>query len=445
MDLKLWLEIVVILIMVLLSGYASASEIAIIAIRKSKIRQLAKSGDARASSVEKLKNNPDGFFATVQIGMTVTGTIASALAGAIAVLAVKPLLESVPILAISQAAESISIVVVVIIISYILLILAELVPKSLAIRYPERIALFVGPGTWWALRIMSIFIRFLSWSTGVCLRIMGISPSMRRDSAVTEEEVKIILAEGLKTGVFEPEEHKLIHSVFEFSDALAKNAMTPRTEIIAVEINDDPKKILETATTAGFSRLPVIEENLDRIKGIIHVRDLLNVFLTDGLIITRDIMRPPLFVPDSKKISEILTDMQKQRMHIAIVLDDYGGTAGIITLEDILEELVGEIQDEYDDEEDDIVSKPDGSVVVKGSVDADLIWEQFEIEQPPESEFESIAGMVIDKLGRIPALNESIETAGLRITILEKTGHKVGKLKVEKTVHPSDGKTKTKE
>jgi CBS domain containing-hemolysin-like protein len=291
----------------------------------------------------------------------------------------------------------------------------------------------VGPGTWWALRIMSIFIRFLSWSTGVCLRIMGISPSMRRDSAVTEEEVKIILAEGLKTGVFEPEEHKLIHSVFEFSDTLAKNAMTPRTEIIAVEINDEPKKILEIATTAGFSRLPVIEENLDQIKGIIHVRDLLNVFLTDGLIITRDIMRPPLFVPDSKKISEILTDMQKQRMHIAIVLDDYGGTAGIITLEDILEELVGEIQDEYDDEEDDIVMNPDGSATVKGAVDSDLIWEQFDIEQPPESEFESIAGLVIDKLGRIPALNESIETAGLKITILEKTGHKVGKLRVEKT------------
>ena len=239
----------------------------------------------------------------------------------------------------------------------------------------------------------------------------------------------------MKTGVFEPEEHKLIHSVFEFSDALAKNAMTPRTEIVSVEINDEPKRILEIATTAGFSRLPVIEENLDQIKGIIHVRDLLNVFLTDGLIITRDIMRPPLFVPDSKKISEILTDMQKQRMHIAIVLDDYGGTAGIITLEDILEELVGEIQDEYDTEEDDIVLNPDGSAIVKGTVDAELVWEHFDME-PPESDFESITGMVMDKLGRIPAVDESIETAGLKITILDKSGHIVGKLRVEKIESP---------
>lgn len=445
MDLKFWLEIIIIIILVFVSGFFSASEIAVIAVRKSRIKKLAKSGDSRAAFVEKLKNNPDDFFAIVQIGMTVTASAASALGGATAIIVIKPLISSIPIPAIQQGAESISIIMVVIVISYLFLVLAELVPKALAIRYSEKMALWVGPATWWSLKTIGIFISFLSWSTNLCLRIIGVSPKERRDSVITEEEVKIILAEGLKTGVFEPEEQKLIHSVFEFSDTLAKNAMTPRTEIVAVEINDEPKKILEIATTAGFSRLPVFEENLDQIKGIIHVRDLLNVFLTDGLIITRDIMRPPVFVPDSRKISDILTDMQRQRMHIAMVLDDYGGTAGLITLEDILEELVGEIQDEYDDEEDDIVMKPDGSAVVKGAVDADLVWEQFDIEQPPESEFESIAGLVIDKLGRIPALNESIETAGLKITVLEKSGHKVNRLRVEKTVTAKDDQRKTEQ
>jgi putative hemolysin len=441
MDLRFWLEIVIILILVFISGFFSASEIAVIAVRKSRIKKLAKSGDTRAAFVEKLKNNPDDFFAIVQIGMTVTASAASALGGATAIIVIKPLISSIPVPAIHRAAESISIILVVVVISYLFLVLAELVPKALAIRYSERMALWVGPTTWWSLKAIGIFISFLSWSTNSCLRIIGISPKDRRDSVITEEEVKIILAEGLKTGVFEPEEQKLIHSVFEFSDALAKNAMTPRTEIVAVEMEDDPKRILEIATTSGFSRLPVFEDNPDQIKGIIHVRDLLNVFLTDGLIITRDIMRPPLFVPDSKKISEILNDMQKQRIHLAVVLDDYGGTAGIITLEDILEELVGEIQDEYDTEEEDIVMKPDGSAIVKGYVDADLVWEQFDIEQPPESKFESIAGMVIGKLGRIPAVNESVETAGLKISVIGKSGHKVSRLRVEKTT-PSGDETK---
>jgi len=434
MDLKFWLEIVIILILVFVSGFFSASEIAIIAVRKSRIKKLAKSGDSRAALVERLKNNPDDFFAIVQIGMTVTASAASALGGATAIIVIKPLISSIPIPAIQRGAESISIILVIVVISYLFLVFAELVPKALAIRYSEKMALWVGPATWWSLKAIRIFISFLSWSTNLCLRMIGISPKDRRDSVITEEEIKIILAEGLKTGVFEPEEEKLIHSVFEFSDTLAKHAMTPRTEIAAIELNDPPQKILHIATTEGFSRLPVYEENLDQIKGILHVRDLLNIFQSDGLIITRDIMRPPVFVPDSKKISDILTDMQKQKMHMAVVLDDYGGTAGIITLEDILEELVGEIQDEYDTEGDDIVMNPDGSATVKGTVDDDLVWEQFGIEQLPESEFESIAGLVIDKLGRIPALNESIETGGLRITITEKSGHKIGKLRVEKII-----------
>jgi putative hemolysin len=431
MDLKFWLEIVLILVLVFVSGFFSASEIAIIALRKSRIRELAESGDSRAVSVEKLKNNPDSFFAIVQIGMTVTASAASALGGATAILVIKPLIESVPIVAINQAAESISITLVVIVISYTFLVLAELFPKALAIRFSEKIALWVGPGTWWSLKLLSIFINFLAWSTNLCLKAVGISPEIRRDHIVTEEEVKIILTEGLKHGVFEPDEHKMIHSVFEFSDIVARNAMTPRTEMVAVEINEKPENILKVATMEAFSRLPVYEENLDNIKGILNVRDLLNVFRTGGLIILRDIMREPFFIPDSRKISEVLKDMQTERTHLAIVLDDFGGTAGVITLEDILEEIVGEIQDEYDTEDQAIIMQPDGTAIVRGSVDADLVCERFGTN-PPEGEFESITGMLIDRIDRIPELNETINIAGLKITVLEKKGHRVRKLKVEK-------------
>ncbi|MEE9552836.1 MAG: hemolysin family protein [candidate division Zixibacteria bacterium] len=431
MDFKFWLEIVIILVLVFISGFFSASEIAIVALRKSRIRELAKKGDSRARFVEKLKNDPDDFFAIVQIGMTVTASAASALGGATAILVVKPLIETVPIPLISGAAETISITLVIIVISYIFLVLAELVPKSLAIRYSERIALMVGPATWWSLRALQIIINFLSWSTNLCLKAIGVSPDSRRDTAVTEEEVKIILAEGLKQGIFEPDEHKLIHSVFEFSDLVARNVMTSRTEMVAVEIIDSPEEILKVATMEPYSRLPVYEENLDNIRGILSVRDLLKVFGTGGLIILKDIMREPFFVPDSKKISEILRDMQRMKFHMAVVVDEFGGTAGIITLEDILEEIVGEIQDEHDKEEEDMVAQPDGSLVVKGFVDADLVCERFGIE-PPEGEFESITGMLMEKLDRVLELGEIVEMAGLKFTVLDKKGHRVSHIKVEK-------------
>jgi putative hemolysin len=398
MDLKFWLEIVLIFILVFVSGFFSASE---------------------------------SFFAIVQVGMTVTASAASALGGATAILVIKPLIESVPIVAINRAAESISIILVVIVISYLFLVLAELVPKALAIRYSERIALWVGPGTWWSLRVVGIFIRFLSWSTNLCLRVAGISTEIRRETMVTEEEVKIILTDGLKQGVFEPHEQRMISSLFEFSDTVARNAMTPRIEMLAIEIGEKPEEILKTATMEPYSRLPVYEENLDNIKGILNVRDLLTVFRTGGLIVVKDIMREPLFVPDSKKISEILKDMKIRKTHMAIVLDEFGGTAGLITLEDILEEIVGEIQDEYDLEEEAIVMQPDGSAIVKGSVEAEVVCDKFKVDLP-DGEFETITGMIMNKLDRIPERNEVVEISGLRITVLEKANHRVKKLRVEK-------------
>jgi putative hemolysin len=261
MDLKFWLEIIIILILVFVSGFFSASEIAVIAVRKSRIKHLVESADSRAGFVEKLKNNPDKFFAIVQVGMTVTASAASALGGATAILVIKPLVAAIPIHPIQRAAESISIVLVVIVLSYVFLVLAELVPKALAIRFSERIALWVGPGTWWSLRVLSIFINFLSWSTKQCLRLVGISPEIRKDSVVTEEEVKILLKEGLQHGMFEPSEHKLLHSVFDFVDTVARNAMTPRTEMVAVEISETPEAILSKATIEQYSRLPVYEDS----------------------------------------------------------------------------------------------------------------------------------------------------------------------------------------
>lgn len=436
MDLKFWLELLLIIVLMLISGFFSASEIAIIAVRKSRIRELAQSGIPGAAFVERLKNNPDKFFAIIQVGMTVTASAASALGGATAIIVVKPLVELIQVPLIQQYSGSISIVLVVIVISYLFLVLAELVPKALAIRYSERIALWVGPGTWWSLKVLSIFINFISWSTNACLRLLRIPTDLKKESSVTEEEVKILILEGRQHGVFEQSEQEMIHSVFEFADSVARDIMTPRTEIIAVEINDSPEKILNVATIEQYSRLPVYDENLDNIKGLIHVRDLLNVFQENGLIIVKDIMRRPLFVPDSKKISEVLHDMQRKRTHLAIVLDEFGGTAGLITLEDILEEIVGEIQDEYDEEDNDIIARSDGSLIVDGAIDAEIICKRFNVECP-EGDFQSVAGMIMHAIGHIPALDESVELSGMKMTVIEKEGHRVRRVKIEKAKTPA--------
>ena len=436
MELKFWLEILLIIVLMFISGFFSASEIAIIAIRKSRIKELAQSGVTQAVFVERLKNNPDKFFAIIQVGMTLTASAASALGGAAAIIVIKPLVESIPNEFIRHYSGSISITLVVLVISYLFLVLAELVPKALAIRYSERIALWVGPGTWWSMKVLAVFINFISWSTNVCLRILRVPIDARRESTVTEEEVKILLLEGLQHGVFEPSEQQMIHSVFEFADSVAKNVMTPRTEITAVAISDSPETILNVATIEQYSRLPVYQDNLDNIKGVIHVRDLLNVFRDHDLIIVTDIMRPPLFVPDSKKISEVLKDMQKKRTHMAIVLDEFGGTAGLITLEDILEEIVGEIQDEYDMEDNDIITRPDGSALVDGALDAEIICEKFGVKRP-DGEFESVTGMIINAVGHIPLLEEAVEVAGLKLTVIEKEGHRVRRVKVEKAPNPA--------
>jgi putative hemolysin len=432
MELKFWFEIALILVLIFISAFFAASEISLIAIRRSRVKEMVDAGVTQAEFIEKLRNDPDKFFAVVQVGKTITDSAASALGGAAAVTIVKPLIASLPFAPIQNTAGTISIIIVVLVISYLFLVLAELVPKALAVRRTEKIALIAGPITWWLYRGLSVFIGFLSWSANVVLRLFGITKEERRESAVSEEEVKILLKEGLQHGVFEPSEHKLIHSVFEFADTVARNAMTPRTEIAAVEINDSPEEILKIANIEQYSRFPVYEENLDNIKGIVHTRDLLTVFENRGLIIVRDIMRLPFFVPDSKKISELLKDMQKRKTHMAIVLDEFGGTAGLITLEDILEEIVGEIQDEYDIEENDIIMKADGSAVVDGSVDADIVCERFGVRRP-DGDFESIAGMVINFLGHLPVLEETVNIAGLKITVIEKEGHRVKRLKVEKS------------
>jgi len=418
------LQLVLIIILVILSGFFSASEIAIVAIRTSRLKELIANGEKRAVFVKKLKSNPDDFFAVVQVGMTVTASAASAIGGATAIMIIGPLVKTVPIAFIRAAAEPVSVVLVIIIISYLFLVIAELVPKAIAIRRREPIALWAGAPTWYSLRAMIFFIRILTVSTNFCLKIFGFPSKHQPDVTVSEAEVKLIVKEGFEKGVFNEAEQQLIHSVFEFTDTTVKRAMTPRTDIIALDINDSADKFLKAATEEKFSRFPVYEGNIDNIKGIIHSRDLLYIYTHKELFILKDVIRPTKFVPDSKPISELLREMQKDKFQMAIVLDEFGGTGGIITMEDMIEEIVGDIQDEYDQETSKIVFIDQNTARLKASMPVDEFANEFGVKTE-EGDFETVAGMIVTKLGKIPAKNELVDFGSFSFTIAEKDGHKI--------------------
>jgi putative hemolysin len=425
-----WIQIILIIALILANGFFASSEFSLITLRKSRVKELVDSGNKKALLVQKLQSEPEKFLATVQIGVTLVGTLASVVGGAKIVDLLIPLLRKLPFEFIQRWSESISIAIVVIGIAYLSLVIGELVPKYIALRYSEKVALRVaGPIRFLSL-LSFIIIKPLSFSTRGLMRLF-IGKTPKEPPFISEEELKYIVTEGKDRGIFEKTEAEIIHSVFEFTDTTVKRIMTPRTEVVGLEISSDQKTVLRTVTEEGYSRLPVYKDNLDNILGIIHAKDVITILQHSDLIILEDIIRKPYFVPDSMKISELLREFQKRRSQMAIVLDEFGGTAGLITLEDIIEEIVGEIEDEYDEERKEVEILSDGSAIVRGSIPLRELNEKLKLNLP-EEKFETLNGLLINTLGRIPILDEKIVLFGIDFHILEKMGHHLQKLKINK-------------
>jgi putative hemolysin len=427
---KLILEIIFILVLILANGFFSSSEFALISLRKSRIKHLALEGNKKAQLVDKLRTDPAKFLATIQIGITLVGTLASVIGGARIVDALTPWITKLPFEWTQKGAEAISIGLVVIAITYLTLVLGELVPKYLALSYPEKITFKTAKLIKFLSQISFFIIKILTWSSQKVASIF-FKRIPKELGFVTDEEVKFIVSEGREKGIFDETEEELIHSVLEFTDTQVKAIMTPRTEIVALELNTEWEKGLRIVTQEGYSRVPIYKDTLDNIVGIVHTKDMLNIMQNKELIILNDIIRKPYFVPDSKKISELLKDFQKKKIHLALVLDEFGGTAGLITLEDVIEEIFGEIQDEYDQETKEIVLLTDGSAIVKAKTPVKELNEALK-SQLPEDKWDTIAGFVVNSLGRIPTLDEEFICGDLKFTVFEKSGHWVEKLKVEK-------------
>jgi len=426
-----WFEVVLIFFLILANGFFAAAEIAVIATRKTRIDSLLEKGVRSATVVARLKDDPDRFLATVQIGVTLVGTLASAIGGAAAVQFLKPLIESLPLPLVSRWGESIAILLVVLPIAYLSLVLGELVPKSLALRFSDRIAILVARPIDFLSRLTSFLVKILTASSNAVLWLFG-GKDAGGASFISEEEVKSLIREGAAKGIFDETEKELIHSVFEFVDTPVKAVMVPRTEIHAVDIKTPPHEILKSFAESGFSRIPVYEGEMDRVIGILYNKDIFRALQEKGEFRAQDLLHPPFFVPSSLPISRLLKELQRRRSAVAMVVNEFGEVEGLATLEDLLEEIVGEIRDEYDREERGPVERlPDGSMVIQGSVLLKDLKSDHGLPFEESPDYLTLAGFVLAKLRRIPRGGERVEHEGYRLTIVDMEGRRIVKIKLE--------------
>jgi putative hemolysin len=434
---ELFFEAFLIAILILLNGYLAGTEIAVVTARKSHIKQMAESGKRNAKIFLKLKEEPDRFLATIQIGITSVSVLASAVGGAAAVKVIKPALQLVPFRPISVAAEPIAIGVVVIIITYFSVIFGELVPKSIALMHPETIGLWTARTIDAFSKITTIFVELLTYSTAIVLRPFGEKPFTER-AYITEEEVKMLIKEGGKHGVFEPTEEKILQSIFEFTDMSAKEVMVPDTQMVMIQIDKPVQEVASLIEEEQFSRYPVYGREPNDIRGILYAKDFLTTLIKTGQVDVRKIIKPPYFIPETMKISLLLREMQKKRIHMALVVDEYGGISGLVALEDLMEEIVGEIRDEHDIESP-VIQLSDGTMLIDASISLRDLKEDHHIPLPESPEYETLGGLLMTTLQKIPQSGDMVEIEGKRIRIVEMVGQRISKVKLEKLREPTQG------
>lgn len=427
----IWLEAIIILILVFANGFFSGSEIAIISARRSKLGELSKKGVHSADIANRLKSDPDRLLATVQVGITVISSLASVIGGVAAIEILKPLLLSIPLWPFREFSEPISLGIVVIVISYVTLIFGELIPKSLALRYSEELACVSAGPIDFLSRISYGFIKFLTMSTNLVLKIFG-AKGLEERAFVSEEEIKYFIKEGKQQGIFEETEEALIHGVFEFADMTVKDIMIPKHKFNLIEINMSLEQVFKFIIESGFSRYPVYQGAKENVVGILYNKDVLKAMEERRSLTLRELIRPPYFVPDTAMISRLLRELQRRRVHMAIVVNEHGDVDGLVTIEDILEEIVGEIEDEYDIEKGGLVERlKDGAMVIDASAQ---LRDLTDVGLPFEStgEFNTLAGFMYSKLQKIPRGGEFIFYKGYRFTVVDVDGRRVVKVKAEK-------------
>lgn len=423
-------EILTILVLILINGVLAMSEAAMLATRKAKLQQLSNEGDKAAHAALELLKNPNVFLSTIQIVITLIGVFAGAVGGASIATALSQ--QLVRIEAIAEFAETIAFGVVVITITILTIWMGELVPKRLGLHSPERITkLVAGPMAILSM-LFSPLVKLMSWATELALAIFGVKPST--EPPITEEELQVLIDQGTQAGVFEESEQDMVEGIFSLGDRRVYSLMTPRTEIVWLDVTDSTEEILEKIANSPYSRFPIRQDSLETIIGIVKSRDLLVTTLSKKDINLKDLARPAYFIPETMLASRALEVLKKNNIEMLLVVDEFGGLQGLLTINDILEEIVGQIEDT----EPQATQRQDGSWLLDGMLEVDEFRDIFDLgDLPHEDEYETLSGFVMTSLGRVPQATDHFEWSNLRFEVIDMDGRRVDKVLVTTKTKPA--------
>ena len=422
-------EISAIFLLLIANGIFAMSEIAIVTARKSRLQELANKGVGKASAALELATNPNRFLSTVQVGITLVGILAGAFGGGALTEWLSRPLHSIPIIA--PYSRSVALGLVVIAITYFSVILGELVPKRLALGHPESIAMFMAPLMRLLLTIGSPLVHLFTFSTDLVFRLVGKRFDDR--TLVTEEEITTLLRQGTEAGVFHEAEQEMVEAVFQLGDMSSRGLMTPRTQIIWLDVNDSVEEIRAKISQSGHSRFPVCEGSLDNVVGIVQAKDLLTNYLSENNLDLKATMQLPEFAPRSMTALQVLEQIKKTSSHVVLIVDEYGGIEGLLTHHDILEAIAGDMPLGTVPTEPKAVQRKDGSWLLDGMLSIDEFKEIFHLDNLPgerKDTFQTLGGFIYTQMGRVPSASEHFEWNDLRFEIVDMDGKRIDKVLV---------------
>jgi putative hemolysin len=425
------IEIVVVLALVLANGLFAMAEIAVVSARKARLRQRAEEGDAKARIALSLADAPGDFLSTTQVGITLIGTLAGAFGGATIAVELSAHLARIPLLA--AYSHPLAIGVVVLAITYLSLILGELAPKRVALNNPEGVASALAPSMRLLAKVARPVVVFLSWSTSLVLRLLPLHRF--KQGAVTSEEIKALVEEGTQAGTVEESEQELVHGVFRLGDRRVVDVMTPHLRVAWLDVAAPPGKVAEVIRQSGHSRLPVCQGTLDKLLGVVHVKDLFSALASGGTFDLRTSLRQPLLIPEDTEALMVLERFRESGTHIGVVVDEHGGVLGLVTLKDILEAIVGDLPPVGEPAQQGVVQREDGSWLADGMLPVADLKDLFELRKLPledEGTFSTLGGFVMAYLGRVPAPADHFECDGVRFEVMDMDGNRVDKVLVQR-------------
>lgn len=422
------LELLLILVLVLINAFFAASEMAIVSLNKNKVNHLAEEGNVKAKYLLKLLNEPSKFLATIQVGITLAGFLASASAATNISKHLSSVLNKFSI----PGSNEISVVVITVLLSYVTLVFGELFPKRIALQKSEQIAMFAIKPILFVSKITSPFVKMLTASTNILVKIFGMNLD-NLEEKVSEEEIRSMIKVGEENGVINEIEKDMIDSIFKFDDTLAKEIMTPRINVFALELGTPIDELLNQISEEQYSRIPIYENDIDNIIGVLYMKDLFIQLKNKDIenINIKTLLRPPHFVPETKNIDALFRELQSTNNHMAILIDEYGGFSGIVTIEDLIEEIMGNIFDEYDENTDYIKKIDSNTYLINGLIPIDEVNESLNINLPSD-DIDTIGGFVVTLLGTIPKDDDdsTIEYDNLKFKIEKVNEKRIEELKV---------------